>query len=117
MTITHASAGTTAETLAITTTLPTDAWTLAIGDNSATTPGFMDRVDCTTKALLGGSLSRALHWSTALTNGDLSGSSATVTSGIGPLPSLVLNYRQSLASSDAVTSGDCYQVTVTLTLS
>jgi hypothetical protein len=115
MVLTHASPATTSEVLAVG-ALVTDGWSLTIQDNSATTPGRMDRVDCTTKAATGGSLATALAWASGSRGGDLGSSSAVVAQGTGP-GTVTVRYTQPLVSSDAVGAGQCYAVTLTLTLS
>ena len=116
MTITHGTPGTASTTVSFTLGLLS---TLTIRDASGTTPGFMDKVDCSTRAALGGSLGNRLQWSSpeGLTSGSLNGSDQIVWVGILSIGGKVhINYSQPLGSSEAVTAGDCYEVPVTLTI-
>jgi hypothetical protein len=114
MTITHAVPGASSMTLAV---VAVTSYTMTIVDSWPTTPGFMDRVDCTTRASLGGSLQNALQWSSPATgtSGSLSGTPQTVASGT-LLATVQINFTQTLGASEAVTQGDCYQLPVTITV-
>jgi hypothetical protein len=102
----------------VTTTSP--SWTLAISDDDASgsgTPGFMDKVNCVSHALLGGSLASALQWSN---NGGssynaLSSSPATVKTG-SLVDTQLVTYRQALGPTEAVSAGACYELTTTYTV-
>lgn len=84
-------------------------------DLSATTPGYMDRVACDTRAPLGGSLQSALGWSstTGGTSGTLGGQARTVAGG-ALTGAVSITYTQALTASDEPTQGDCYAVDVTI---
>lgn len=115
MTLTHAVTGTSSTTVTVTSTLP--AWTLTVSDALATTPGKMDKVNCATRALLGGGLTNALSWSAPAeaTSGSLSATPATVKSNGSLIGAVAVNFSQGLVAGDTVTSGDCYELTVTWT--
>lgn len=115
MTLTHATPGSSSTTVTVTSTLPT--WALTVSDASATTPGKMDKVDCVTRVLLGGSLTNALAWSAPVegTSGSLSATPATVKSNGALVGSVAVNFTQSLAAGDGAASGSCYELTATWT--
>jgi hypothetical protein len=116
--LTHATPATSTSLVTVTSTSP--SWTLSVSDNDASgsgTPGFMDKVNCATHALLGGSLTNALQWSN---NGGssynaLSATPATVKTG-SLVDTQLVTYRQSLGASEAVSAGDCYELTTTYTV-
>jgi flagellar capping protein FliD len=115
MALTHAAAGTSAAALSIVSTTP---WTLTIHDASSTTPGQMDKVNCTSSAALGGSLANALQWSNALDStksGALSGTPATVATG-SLVGAATVNFSQSLGASEALNAADCYELQATFTV-
>jgi hypothetical protein len=116
MALTHAAAGTSAAALSIVSTTP---WTLTIHDAGATTPGQMDKVNCTTHAALGGSLANALQWSNSLDatkSGGLSGTPATVATG-SLVGAVAVGFSQSLGASEALNATDCYELQATFTVS
>jgi hypothetical protein len=117
LTLTHSLAGTSTSLVTVTSTSP--SWTLSIEDADASgsgTPGFMDKVNCVGGALLGGSLSSALEWSSdGSTFNALSATPATVATG-SLIDAKTVTYRQSLGASDAVAAGDCYSLTTTYTV-
>ena len=118
MTFTHSSPATSTSLVTVTSTSPN--WTLTVADQDAsgsTTPGRMDKVNCVTGALLGGSLANALEWSAdGTTFNSLSGTSATVTSG-SLVGETTVTYRQALGASEDVALGDCYRLTPSYTVS
>jgi hypothetical protein len=87
----------------------------------------MDRVNCSTRALLGGSLQNALQWSSSWSttlggsgsaSGTVSGSNQTLASGstvLVALGTINVTYTQSLGGTEGVAAGACYEITVTLT--
>jgi hypothetical protein len=116
--LTHITPGTSTSLVTVTSTSP--SWTLAVSDADASgsgTPGFMDKVNCVTHALLGGSLTNALQWSNngGSTYSALSSTPATVKTG-SLVDAQLVTYRQSLGSSEAVSAGDCYELTATYTV-
>jgi hypothetical protein len=116
MALTHAVNGTTTAALTIVSTTP---WTLKVSDAGATTPGYLDKVNCMTSAALTGSLVNALQWANTADgtkSGALSATAATVATGtLGGAVSVL--FTQTLGASEALTSGDCYQLTATWTVS
>jgi hypothetical protein len=117
LTLTHLTPATSTSLVTVTSTSP--SWTLAISDNDASgsgTPGYMDKVNCVGGALLGGSLSNPLQWSTnGTTFNALSATPATVKTG-SLIDTQTVTYRQALGASDAVAAGDCYGLTATYTV-
>jgi hypothetical protein len=118
MTLTHSATPPTA-TSVVTVTSTSLSWTLSISDQDASgsgTSGRMDKVNCGTGALLGGSLLSPLQWSpNGTTFADLSGTAATV--GTGSLvDAKTVTYRQSLGATEDVAVGDCYKLTATYTV-
>lgn len=117
LTLTHSLAGTSTSLVTVTSTSP--SWTLSVSDADASgsgTPGYMDKVNCVGGALLGGSLSNPLEWSSdGSTFNALSGTPATVKTG-SLVDAQTVTYRQSLGASDAVATGDCYSLTATYTV-
>lgn len=98
------------------------SWTLKAHDASLTTPGKMDRVDCSTKAATSPakSLGNALTFSTTgigttTSNVALSGTAQTAYTG-ALVDAVTFSYAQNIVSGDAVASGECYKVTVTYTV-
>ena len=127
MTLRHDTPGTSTSVITISNVLAIGSWTLSIRDAGATTPGKMDRVNCSTRAPLTGSLANALAWSSSWGaglggsgsgSGTLTGSDQTLASGstlVLTVGTINVAYTQSLGALESVASGDCYQVTVTLT--
>jgi flagellar capping protein FliD len=116
MALTHAADGTSAAALSVVSTTP---WTLTIHDASTTTPGQMDKVNCTSHAPLGGSLANAMQWANALDatkSGALSGTPATVATG-NLVGVATVNFSQSLGASEALVAADCYELQATFTVS
>lgn len=111
MTLNHSTPGTTSSLVTVTSTQPT--WTLSIKDAAATTPGRMARGVGTGPA----NLTNPLEWrlSGATTYNNLSGTAATVTTGTLVGTALV-EYRQSLTSSEAVKAAETYSLTSTFTV-
>jgi len=118
MTITHATAGTSSLTLAVTPTTPVTPYTMTIVDASSTAPGFMLRVNCSTRAALGGSLANRLGWASTVpgTSGSLSGTAQTVVSA-SLLATVKIDFTQTLGAAESVASGACYEAPVTITVS
>jgi hypothetical protein len=117
MTLTHAVTPTATSAVTVTSTSP--SWTLSVSDQDASgslTPGKMDRVNCITSALLGGSLASALQWSVdGTTFNSLSGTPATVATG-SLVDAKTVTYRQALGATEGITVGDCYRLTATYTV-
>ncbi len=117
LTLTHSTPATSTSLVTVTSTSP--SWTLSIADNDTSgsgTPGYMDKVNCVGGALLGGSLSNPLEWSTdGSTFTPLSATPATVKTG-SLVDAQTVTYRQSLSASDSVAAGDCYGLTATYTV-
>ena len=107
--------GTATSTVTVTSTQP--SWSLTIHDAGTTTPGQMDKANCTTRALLTGSLASALAWAAPGpgTSGSLSGTPATVKSNGSLVDSVVVNFTQGIGASEDLAVGDCYQLAVTWT--
>ena len=116
MTFSPSIDGVAASTVTVTSTQP--SWSLTIHDAGATTPGHMDKVNCATRALLTGSLANALAWAAPGpgTSGSLSGSGAAVKSNGSLVDSVVVNFTQGIGAAEDVALGDCYQLTVTWTV-
>jgi hypothetical protein len=114
MSLSHAVTGTTSMVLAVVSPL---AYTMTINDSSSTTPGYMDRVNCVTRALLGGSLGNPLQWSSPTTgaSGTLSATPQNVVSGASPA-TVQINFTQTLGATEPVTQGDCYELPVNITV-
>jgi hypothetical protein len=114
MVLSHRVTATSTEVVAVTGV--GSAWTLTVRDPGSTTPGYMDRADCVSGTLLGGSLIIPMAWSSNVgTSGTLNGTAATVREGNG-VEAITIAYRQNLAPTDAVTSLDCFKLSLELTV-
>lgn len=111
MTLTHATPGLTSSLVTVTSTQP--SWTLQVSDQGATTPGYMDRVTGSGPSSLGKPLEWSLDGSGTYSN--LSSSPATVTTG-SLVGTALVDFRQALGASDAVSATDTYGLTVTYTV-
>jgi hypothetical protein len=111
MALTHATPGTASSLVTVTSTEP--SWDLQVSDNSATTPGYMDRVIGSGPA----SLTNPLQWklSTSGTWNNLSATPTTVTTG-SLVGAALVDFRQDLAAADGVATADTYSLTATFTV-
>ncbi len=111
MVMTRGGAGVTSSLVTVTSTQV--SWTLSIRDDSATTPGHMDRLTGTGPA----SLEKPLQWSL---NGsgqsfDLSATPATVKTG-SLVDTALVDFKQELGASEDVKATDTYKLTATYTV-
>lgn len=114
MTFTPSTDGAATSLVTVTSTAP--AWTLSVLDQSATTPGKLDKVDCVTGASTGGGLANPLQWSTdGIAFNDLSGTAATVATGT-LVDAKTVTYKQQVDPGDGVALAACYQLTATYTV-
>lgn len=118
MSLTHISNATSTSLVTVTST--SLSWTLSIRDQDASlsgTPGRMDKVNCVTGALLGGSLESPIEWSGNLgsTYSNLTGTPATVMTG-SLVDAKTVTYRQVLGASEDVAAGECYKLRATFTV-
>lgn len=116
MTFTPSADGASSSLVSVTSTQ--SSWSLTVHDAAATTPGQMDRVNCVTRAPLGGSLDTALAWTApgAGTSGSLSGTPATVKANGSLIEAVPVSFTQPVGATEDVATGDCYQVTLTWTV-
>jgi hypothetical protein len=91
------------------------AWTLSISDAGATTPGQLDKVDCTTRVASSGSLASALGWAGPALSGSLSDTAATVKSGAS-VEDVAVSFTQAIGATEDLVADDCYQLAVTWTV-
>lgn len=110
MTMTHSTPGTASSLVTVVSTSP--SWTLSIRD-AGSSPGLMDKVTGTGP----GALSNPLEWSLngSGTFANLTASPATVKTGAFVGTALV-DFRQSIATSEAVNAADTYNLTATYTV-
>lgn len=114
MTFTPSVDGVSSSVVTVTSTQATWAWT--IHDAGVTTPGQMDKVNCATRAPLTGSLENPLQWK--LSGGsyaNLSGTPAAVRTG-SLVEANTVEFQQPVGSTEDITAADCYQLTVTHTV-
>jgi hypothetical protein len=116
MTFTPSTDGAASSVVTVTSTQP--SWTLTVHDALATTPGQMDKVNCVTRALVGGGLDSPLSWSApaAGTSGSLSATPATVKASGAFVDTVTVNFTQAVDPAEDVATGDCYQLTLTWTV-
>jgi hypothetical protein len=116
MTFTPSTDGTSSTLVTVTSTQL--SWSLTVHDAGATTPGQMDKVDCVTRAPLGGSLSNPLAWSApgAGTSGALSATPATVMANGSLAGTVAVDLTQGIDATEDIASGTCYGVTLTWTV-
>jgi len=106
MTFSPSTDGTASSAVTVTSTQP--SWTLSILDQSATTPGHLD------KASGVGSLTDPLEFrlSGAGSYSSLSGSAQTVTTG-SLVDTKTVDYRQQIEATEDIAAGDAYNAVVT----
>ena len=98
----------------------TSSWTLSISDAGATTPGQLDKVDCSTRVAVdpAASLASAFAWSASGpgTSGSLSGSAATVKASGASVEDVAVSFTQAIGATEDLVADDCYQLAVTWTV-
>ncbi len=115
MSLSHAAPATTSSVITVTSTQV--AWTLSVSDNNtATNVGKMLKTAGTGAAAVGAPLANALQWApNGTTFSSLTGTPATV--GTGTLVGTqTVTWRQSLAATENVTTGDVYALTAKYTV-
>ena len=115
MSLSHAAPATTSSLITVTSTQV--SWTLSVSDNNtATNAGKMLKTAGTGVATLGAPLTNALQWAPdGTTFSSLSATPATV--GTGTLVGTkTVTWRQALAATENVTTGDAYALTAKFTV-
>lgn len=105
--------GTGSSVVSVTSTLA--SWNLTLHDAALTTPGQMDKVDCTTRVLATGSLASALAFSGPAGSGSVSAAAAAVRTGGASSEDVTVSFTQGIGATEDVVVNNCYEMQLTFT--